>query len=122
MASLHIHHRGELLDVVWLQQVVHLLAQVLAQWRGIGIGVEEDEAGERVDGHLEQRVLGLVDLADEVFPQHSAQLALQVVGPKVVLAEEAALGVPGLGDAQRVSAVPAGVDEAAKLRRPFRGR
>jgi hypothetical protein len=33
----------------------------------------------------------------------------------VVLAQESALGVAGLGDAQRVAAVPAGVDETAEL-------
>ena len=62
------------------------------------------------------RELSLVYLTGEVFAQHTAQLALQIVGPEVVLAQETTLRVPSLVDAQCVPAVSAGVDEAAKLR------
>ena len=108
-----IHHGDELVDVVGLEQLDDLDAQVFPQRWGAGIGVQEDEAGEGVHRHRQQRVLFLVDRPGKVLAQHSLQPAIQVVGPEVVLAQEAALGISGFGDAQSIAAMPTRIDETA---------
>ncbi len=109
-----IHDGGERLDVVGLEKADDLLAEVVTQGRGLTIRVEEDETRESIDRRLDERVLRLVDRAGKVLAQHPLQPAVEVVRPQVVLAEEPTFGVAGLGDAQRVAAVPAGVDETTE--------
>ena len=60
-----------------------------------------------------KRVLFLVDRPGKVLAQHSLQPAIQVVGPEVVLAQEAALGISGVSDAQSIAAMPTRIDETA---------
>ena len=74
-------------------QLIGVGAEELGERRCVGVGVEEDEAGEGVDRHLEQPELGLVEVADEVRAGDAAQVALEVVGPEVVRAHEAGAGV-----------------------------
>ena len=110
-----IHHGDHLVEMVGRQEFGYLVAQELTERCGVRIGVDEDEAGERVDRHLQKRVVVLVDLARKVFPQDAAQFPFEVIRPQVVLTQEASLDVPSSSAAQSVSAMPAGVDETAQL-------
>ena len=92
-ALANVEHGDHLVEVVRLDQLVDLGAEELGEGRRVGIGVEEDEAGEGVDGHLEEAEFGLVEVPDEVGPGHAAEVALEVVGPEVVGAHEPGAGV-----------------------------
>ena len=110
----HVEHRDHLVEVVRLDQLVGIGAEELGERHRIGVGVEEDETGEGVDGHLEQSELGLVEVADEIGAGDATQAALKVVGPEVVRADEAVPVLPVSLATQHVAAMSAGVDEPAE--------
>ncbi len=96
-------------------ELVHLLAEELRQWCGVGIGVQEDEPGEGVDGDRQEPEVLPVEGPDEVGAGHSSKGALEVVGPEVVGAHEPRPRVAAGFPAQCVAAMATGVDEAVQL-------
>ena len=110
-----VHHRRHQFQVVRGQDRHRVLTDPLRQRLGVGVRVDEDEAPEGVHRNLDQRVVALVEAARTLLAQQSLEPAVEVVGPQVVLAQESALGVAGAALADRIAAVPAGVDEAAQL-------
>jgi hypothetical protein len=113
-ALAHVQNRHHLVEVVRLHELEDLVAEELGERRGIGIRVHEDEAGEGLDRHRQEAVVGLVEVTDEIGPRHTAQLPLEVVGPEMVRTHEPCRISTSAGT-QDVAAMSAGIDESAQL-------
>src|SRR5688572_11312211 len=64
-------------------EVIRQQSEVVGEWWGLVVQVDEDETAPRVDSHLGQRELALIDMREVPLPRNPLQVSVEPIRPSV---------------------------------------